>query len=217
MSSAIREHHPIGLYLLCIIELCERFAASLFGSLLLLYLNERAGLPPGSAARLGGMFNAAVYLSSVLGGAMADRWLGTQRAMLLGAALLAAGYAVLSLDRAAVVHPSTVLLVLGHALFKPNINSAVGKLYERGSPRREHAFSLFYVVFNVGSACGPAAGGALRAAYGWSTAFSVAALAMLLALAGGLVSYRALASTGNRAGELTAARPQERSRGRWAR
>ena len=211
MSSAIREHHPVGLYLLCIIELCERFAASLFGSLLLLYLNERLGLPPGSAARLGGVFNAAVYLSSVLGGAMADRWLGTQRAMLLGAALLAAGYAALSLDRAAAMHPSTVLLILGHALFKPNINAAVGKLYERGSPRREQGFSLFYVVFNVGSACGPAAGGALRAAYGWSLAFSVAALAMLLALAAGLVSYRSLTVTGNRAGELTAARPNERS------
>lgn len=200
MSSAIREHHPVGLYLLCTIELFERFAGSLFGSLLLLYLNEHIGLSPGSAARLGGMFNAAVYLSSVLGGAVADRWLGTRRAILLGAALLAGGYAVLSLDRATAIYPSTVLLILGHALFKPSINAAVGKLYERGSSRREDAFSLFYVVFNAGSACGPAAGGALRAAYGWSLAFSIAALAMLLALAAGLLSYRLLVATAKQPG-----------------
>lgn len=207
MSSVIGARHPIGLYLLCVVELCERFAGSLLGSLLLLYLNERIGLSPGIATRLGGAFNAAVYLSSVLGGVVADRWLGTYRAILLGAALLAVGYGVLSVDRAAALYPAAGLLVLGHALFKPNISAAVGKLYDRGSPRREDAFSVFYVVFNIGSACGPIAGGSLRAGYGWSIAFSVAALAMLLALVAGILSYRWLAATVHSQG--TAARSAE--------
>jgi POT family proton-dependent oligopeptide transporter len=203
MSSVIGARHPIGLYLLCVVELCERFAGSLLGSLLLLYLNERIGLSPGSATRLGGAFNAAVYLSSVLGGVVADRWLGTYRAILLGAALLAVGYGVLSVDRVTALYPAAGLLVLGHALFKPNISAAVGKLYDRGSPRREDAFSVFYVVFNIGAACGPVAGGSLRAGYGWSIAFSVAALAMLLALVAGILSYRWLAATVHSQGTAT--------------
>lgn len=195
MSSVIGACHPVGLYLFCVVELCERFAGSLLGSLLLLYLNERIGLVPGSATRLGGVFNAAVYLSSVLGGVVADRWIGTRRAILLGAALLAVGYGVLAVDRAAALYPAAMLLILGHAMFKSNINAAVGKLYDRDSPRREDAFSLFYFVFNVGAACGPFAGGWLRASHGWSVAFSVAALAMSLALAAGILSYRWLAAT----------------------
>jgi len=195
MSSVIGARHPVGLYLLCVVELCERFAGSLLGSLLLLYLNERIGLSPGIATRLGGAFNAAVYLSSVLGGVVADRWLGTRRAILLGAALLAVGYGVLATDRTTALYPSAGLLILGHALFKPNISAAVGKLYALGCPRREDAFSVFYVVFNIGAACGPVAGGSLRASYGWSIAFSVAAMAMGLALVTGILCYSWLAAT----------------------
>ncbi len=215
MASVIGARHPVGLYLLCVVELCERFAGSLLGSLLLLYLNERIGLSPGIATRLGGAFNAAVYLSSVLGGVVADRWLGTYRAILLGAALLAVGYGVLSVDRATALYPAAGLLVLGHALFKPNISTAVGKLYDRGSPRREDAFSVFYVVFNIGAACGPVAGGALRAGYGWSVAFSVAALAMLLALGAGILSYRWLAATVHSQGTAAANSAKPLARPAW--
>jgi dipeptide/tripeptide permease len=73
MSSRFGARHPVGLYALCAVELFERFAGTLLGSLLLLYLNERLGMPTGSATRLGGAFNAAIYLSSVIGGIIADR------------------------------------------------------------------------------------------------------------------------------------------------
>lgn len=189
MAVRLPARHPRGLYALCAVELCERFAGSLLGSLLLLYLNERLGMASSTATRIGGAFNAAVYLSSVIGGVIADRWLGTRRAILIGAGLLAGGYAALSLDRASLLYTSAALLTLGHALFKPSITAAVGKLYEPTDRRRDEAYSLFYVVFNIGSACGPLAGGLLRTAWGWSSAFSVAGLAMLFALAAGLVSY----------------------------
>lgn len=178
MSSRFCARHPIGLYALCAVELFERFAGSLLGSLLLLYLNERLGMPAGTATRTGGAFNAAVYLSSVIGGVIAGRWLGTRRAILLGAGLLAVGYVVLSMDRASLLYPSAGLLILGHELFKPSISSAVGRLYDPSDRRREDAFSLFCVVFNVGSACGPLAVGFLRTVWGWSAAFAVAGLAM---------------------------------------
>jgi hypothetical protein len=116
-----KPEHPKGFYSLCAVELFERFAGTLLGSLLLLYLSERLGMTTGSATRLSGTFNAAIYLSSVIGGVIADRWLGTRRAMLLGTLLLALGYAVLSMDSATLLYPSVGLLMLGHALFKPSI------------------------------------------------------------------------------------------------
>jgi hypothetical protein len=96
LSSVIGARHPVGQYVLCAVELFERFAASLLGSLLLLYLNERLGLTISTATRWSGSFNAAVYLSSVLGGVLADRTLGNRRAVMLGSAFLAAGYVTLA-------------------------------------------------------------------------------------------------------------------------
>lgn len=195
MSSPSVARHPVGLYLLCVVELCERFAGSLLGSLMLLYLNERLGMAAGSAARWTGAFNGAVYGASVLGGFLADRILGTRRAILLGAALLALGYAVLSMDQRGSFYAAAGLLVFGHALFKPNIVAAVGKLYGRGDHRRDEGYSVFYVVLNIGAAIGPLAGGWLATAYGWSIAFGVAALAMLLVLVLGCTSYSRLTAT----------------------
>lgn len=192
MSSRFGARHPVGLYVLCGIELLERFAASLLGSLLLLYLNERLGMAAGTAARLSGTFNAAVYLGSVLGGVVADRWLGARRAILVGAAMLAAGYAVLSSERAGWIYPSAGLLILGHALFKPNIIAAVGLLYARHDLRRDEAYSVFYVLFNIGAALGPLAGGSLRTLWGWSAALGVASLAMSFAFAIGVLCARSL-------------------------
>ncbi len=215
MSSVVGARHPVGLNVLCVVELFERFAGSLLGSLLLLYLNERLAMASSTATRMGGAFNAAVYLSSVMGGVIADRWLGTRRAILLGAGLLAVGYAVLSMDRAMLLYPSAGLLVLGHGLFKPNISSAVGKLYDPNDRRRDDAFSIFYVVFNIGSACGPLAGGFLRTAWGWSAAFAVAGLAMLFALAAGLLCYRWLTGPAQQYPEEGAARSKDVACSSW--
>lgn len=210
-----RPEHPSGFYALCAVELFARFAGTLLGSLLLLYLSERLGMAAGSATRLGGTFNAAIYLSSVIGGLIADRWLGTRRAMLLGALLLALGYAVLSMDRATLLYPAAGLLLMGHALFKPSISSAVGKLYPCNDPRRDDAYSLFYVVFNIGSGCGPVAGGFLRSHLGWSAAFAVAGLAMLAALAVGLLCLRFVSETAGPNTDEQTSPSKDRNRATW--
>ena len=215
MSSRFGARHPVGLYVLCAVELFERFAGTLLGSLLLMYLSERRGMATGSATRLGGTFNAAIYISSVIGGVIADRWLGTRRAILLGAGLLAVGYAVLSMDRATLLYPAAGLLMMGHALFKPSISSAVGKLYPRIDPRRDDAFSLFYVVFNIGSGCGPIAGGFLRSQLGWSAAFAVAGLAMLAALAVGLFCFRFVVKTAEPNTDVQTSPSKDLTRSTW--
>ena len=215
MSSRFGARHPVGLYALCSVELFERFAGTLIGSLLLLYLTERHGMASSTATRVGGAFNAAVYLSSVIGGVLADRWLGTRRAMLLGALLLALGYAVLSMDRATLLYPAAGLLMLGHALFKPSISSAVSKLYPRNDPRRDDAYSLFYVVFNVGSGCGPIAGGFLRSHLGWSAAFAIAGLAMLAALGVGLLCLRFVSETAGPNTNAQTSPSKDRNQATW--
>lgn len=210
-----QREHPSGFYVLCAVELFERFAGTLLGSLLLLYLSERLGMAAGAATRLGGTFNAAIYVSSVIGGFIADRWLGTRRSILLGALLLALGYAVLSMDRATLLYPAAGLLMMGHALFKPSISSVVGKLYPRNDPRRDDAYSLFYVVFNIGSGCGPVAGGFLRSHLGWSAAFAVAGLAMLAALAVGLFCFRYLVETAGPNTDAQTSPSKDRNRATW--
>lgn len=215
MSSRFGDRHPVGLYVLCAVELFERFAGTMLGSLLLLYLSERLGMTTGSATRLGGAFNAAIYLSSVIGGVIADRWLGTRRAMLLGALLLAFGYAVLSMDSATLLYPAAGLLMLGHSLFKPSISSAVGKLYPRNDPRRDDAYSLFYVVFNIGSGCGPIAGGFLRSQLGWSAAFAVAGLAIMAALGVGLFCFRYVVKTAGPNPDAKTSSIQDLARSTW--
>lgn len=215
MSSRFGARHPVGLYLLCAVELCERFAGTLLGSLLLLYLNERLGMASGAAMRVAGAFNAVVYASSVPGGIFADRFIGARRAILLGAALLAVGYAVLSTDQAPALYPAAFLLIVGHALFKPNISAAVGKLYERADHRRDHAYSIFYVICNVGAALGPLAGGSLRSVYGWPTAFGAAALAMFCAFAAGVIGYRILTPIDPRIGAEDRSRMEAPSPQAW--
>lgn len=189
-TAASSHRHPAGLIYVCAVELCERFAASLLASLLVLYLNERLGMSQGHATRLGGAFSGIAYVSSLAGGVLADRVLGVRRAIMLGLLLLAVGYVVLALDRAATLYPALVLLVAGQALFKPNLTAIVGKLYAPDDTRRGEAYGVFYTAINVSAATAPLAGGALRSTYGWGVAFAAASVAMLLALVVFFIGYR---------------------------
>ena len=148
----------------------RRFAASLFGSLLLLYLSERLRLSLGSATRWGGAFNALVYLSSVIGGVIADRWLGTRRAILIGATAFWRGLWRVVAGSSEPALPVGGSAGSGPSAVPPSISSAVGNLYEPTDRRRDDAFSIFYVVFNIGAACGPLAEGFTAHGLGWSAA-----------------------------------------------
>lgn len=187
---ATPHRHPISLHYVCAVELCERFAASLFASLLVLYLNERLGMTQGQATRLSGAFSGIAYLASVAGGMLADRVIGARRAILLGLLLLTLGYAALSLDRATGLYPALLFLVAGQALFKPSMTAIVGKLYAPDDRRREDAYGVFYTAINISAATAPLAGGALRNTYGWSVAFAAAGVATLFAIGVFFLGYR---------------------------
>lgn len=164
--------HPPGLTKLFFTEAGERFGFYLMLALFTLYLNERLGWTEAQSFALFGNFLGASYLSPFIGGMLADRYLGYVRSVLIGAALMAAGYFVLALNRTNSLYVALGLLVLGNGFFKPSIATLVGKLYAPGDLRRDSGFSIFYMGINIGALIAPLVGETLRQRYGWSAAFA---------------------------------------------
>jgi POT family proton-dependent oligopeptide transporter len=111
---------------------------------------------------------------------LADRVLGQRRTAIIGAVLMAVGHFVMAFDT--LFYPALVLLILGNGAFKPNISTQVGSLYEPGDPRRDRAFSIFYVGINLGACFSPLLCGTLGEAYGWHYGFGAAGAGMVIGL-----------------------------------
>jgi len=141
--------------------------------------------PEESASLIYGTYTALVYATPFLGGIIADRWLGQRRSVVLGAVLMALGHFVMAIENAFFVALS--LLVLGNGAFKPNVSTQVGGLYAAGDPRRDGAYTIFYMGINLGAFICNLVCGTLAALYGWHYGFAAAGFGMLL----GLVVYLA--------------------------
>lgn len=192
------KNHPRGLRVLFITEAGERFGFYLMIALYTLYMSESLGYTEAQAASVYGDYLAAIYLTPILGGLVADRWLGYRRAVLLGSALLASGYLCLSAQRSFTLPLAMVLLSAGNGFFKANISTMVGKLYPPGDGRRDEAFGIFYTGVNVGALAGPLCGEAVRQRYGWTAAFAVAGLALVGSFVYFLLNRSHLASADTR-------------------
>ena len=172
-------------------ELWERLAYYGMRGLLILYLIDTTtgglGWTQESASRLYGWFTGLVYLTPVLGGWLADRYLGTRRSLAIGGSVLSLGYFTLALDRTWSFYIGLGLIVLGTGFFKPNGYTMVGQLYGAVDPRRDPGFTLYYMAINLGALFGPLICAWLAAdpRYGWSYGFAASGTAMLI----GLVFY----------------------------
>ena len=111
------------------------------------------------ASHVYGLYTGLVYLTPVLGGLIADRWLGQRRTVVLGAALMALGHFMMAYEPLFLF--ALFVLILGNGAFKPNISTQVGTLYAPGDPRRDRAFSIFYVGINLGAFLAPLVCGTL--------------------------------------------------------
>lgn len=174
--------HPAGLYVLFFTEMWERFSYYGMRALLLLYMIDALHYSEASAGRVYGWYTAAVFVTPVFGGILADRYLGQQRSILWGASLMALGHFLMAWPSSAGFIGALVLLVIGNGLFKPNISVIVGKLYEQDDSRRDAAFSLFYMGINLGAFLSPLICGTLGQKVGWHYGFAAAGLGMLLGL-----------------------------------
>ena len=198
--------HPVGLYVLFFTEMWERFSYYGMRALLVLYMtattiendpNSGFGWTNGEAIGLYGWYTMLVYLMSIPGGFIADRFIGQKRAVTIGAILLTAGHGVLAIDAIWAYYTGLGLVILGVGMLKPNISTMVGGLYKLNDIRRDKGFSIFYVGINLGSVLATILVGLAVKAYGWHAGFGLAGIGMLLGLVVYLYGQRYLVHVGN--------------------
>lgn len=178
--------HPKGLFYLFFAELWERFSFYGMRALLMLYMTEEIYKALEArdviASTIYAAYGALVYGTPVLGGMLADKLLGFRRSILLGGSLMALGHFVLAFEYQVAFFMALGLLIVGNGLFKPNISTFVGALYEQGDPRRDSGFTIFYMGINIGAFVAPLFCGWLGFEFGWHYGFGAAGIGMVVGL-----------------------------------
>ena len=208
--------HPKGLYYLAFTEAWERFSYYGMTALLALFMVNQLLLPghiehiagfagfraaieslvgplstQALASQIFGLYSGFVYFTPVLGGMVADRWIGQRNAVVIGALSMSAGHLAMTFDQSFLA--ALLLLVIGSGFLKGNISAQVGALYPReDEARRTRGFILFSTAINAGAVLGPLACGLLAQVYGWRYGFGIAAIFMLLGLATYLYGFGTL-------------------------
>jgi POT family proton-dependent oligopeptide transporter len=197
--------HPRGLTFLFTTEMWERFSYYGMRSLLVLYMTKYLLLEDHSANVIGlatlhralegvfgpldvqplssqiwGLYTGLVYFTPIFGGLLADRVLGQRRTVVIGAVLMAFGHFMMAVEQLFLF--ALLALILGSGCFKPNISTQVGGLYAPGDPRRDRAYSIFYVGINLGAFLAPLVCGTLGEGVGWHYGFAAAGVGMVIGL-----------------------------------
>ena len=179
--------HPVGLYVLFFTEMWERFSYYGMRAILSLYMarsladaNPGLGYDAGTALAVYGWYTMLVYVASIPGGILADKFIGQKRSVMLGGLILVLGHSVLAIDAIWAFYTGLALIILGVGALKPNISTMVGGLYEQGDLRRDQGFTIFYIGINVGAFLSSIAVGFIGETYGWHYGFGLAGIGMLL-------------------------------------
>jgi len=182
--------HPFGLVTLFFTEMWERFSYYGMRALLILYMvgsTQKPGLgfSTGKSAQIYGLYTMLVYLMGIPGGWVADRFLGHRRAVFIGGCVIAAGHFSMAFPSLPTFYIGLLLIIIGTGLLKPNVSTIVGTLYTRDDPRRDAAFSIFYMGINLGAFIAPLICGWLGQTISWHAGFAAAGVGMVL----GLIQY----------------------------
>lgn len=183
---------PRGLVTLFMTEMWERFTYYGMRAILVLFMTAAVldgglGLDDRTANAVYGLYISATYLLSLLGGWIADRLIGQQRAVFWGGMLIMFGNGALAVGDTRVFFLGLLLIVLGVGLLKPNISAIVAQLYPEGGSRRDAGFSIFYMGINLGSFLGSLLVPIVADRFGWNMGFALPALGMVF----GLVQFQA--------------------------
>ena len=173
------ERHPAALPTLFFTEMWERFSYYGMRALLVLYLVNALGYPRADALAVYGTYTALVYLTPILGGYLADRYLGYRQSILIGGVVMAMGHFAMAFP--ALLLPALGLIIVGNGFFKPNISTLLGTLYREHDPRRDGGFTIFYIGINLGAFIAPLVAGTLGEEIGWHWGFASAGVGMLFA------------------------------------
>jgi POT family proton-dependent oligopeptide transporter len=182
--------HPRGLSTLFFTEMWERFSYYGMRALLILFMTAAPasgglGFDTATAGAVYGLYTSMVYLLTLPGGWIADRWLGQRRSVLYGGMLIASGHFSMAVPTLATFYLGLVLIVIGTGLLKGNIAVLVGKLYAPSDNRRDAGFSIYYMGINLGAFLAPLVCGYLGQRVNWHLGFAAAGIGMVL----GLVQY----------------------------
>ncbi len=174
--------HPKGLYYLFFAELWERFSFYGMRALLVLYMTKQLLFTDNMSFGVFAAYMSLVYFTPIIGGVIADNYLGYRKSIMLGGVMMALGHFLLTIETPLFFYLSLALIIVGNGFFKPNISTFVGCLYEKEDPRRDSGFTIFYMGINIGGAVAPLLCAWLAEAYGWHYGFMLAGLGMLLGL-----------------------------------
>ena len=189
-APAATRGHPKGLYLLFTTEMWERLSYYGMRALLVLYMTDKTrgglGWSEEKALEVYGIYTGLVYLTPVVGGWLADRYLGQRVSILLGGFLMMLGQFLLAVPGAVepIFYGGLGLLIAGNGFFKPNISTMVGGLYAPGDSRRDGAFTIFYMGINLGALLAPVVSGTLGEKIGWTWGYASAGVGMGLGILG---------------------------------
>ncbi|MDD3458136.1 MAG: peptide MFS transporter [Weeksellaceae bacterium] len=180
--------HPSGLFVLFFTEMWERFSFYGMRALLVLFLVSSLGIggwdwPRENALALYGTYLALLYLTPIIGGQLADRYLGYRKAIIIGALIMTLGHASMAIEsNKFFLYLGLFLLVIGTGFFKPNMTSFISILYKDHPEKKDGAYTIFYMGVNAGAFLGIMLCGYMGEIVGWSWGFGLAGIFMLLGL-----------------------------------
>jgi len=200
--------HPKGLYMLFFAEMWERFSYYGMRAILIFYLTQHWLFGDSKSNLIYGAYTSLVYITPVLGGYLADRYLGQRKAVLFGGVLLAAGHSLMAVEGVGGQNDPTInvfwaalaFIIVGSGFLKANISVMVGQLYKLTDTRRDSAYTIFYMGINAGAALGTILVAYLGQTIGWGFGFGLAGIGMLAGLIVFVLGKKAL----NGAGEAPA-------------
>ncbi len=231
--------HPVGLFVLFLTEMWERFSFYGMRALLVLYMTKHliASAQGGGyvfgfgalktyleamfgplaiqpmASQIYGLYTGLVYMTPLFGGLLADKILGQRKTVVVGGVLMAIGHFLMAIESMFLL--ALLFLILGNGCFKPNISTQVGNLYSADDPRRDRAFTIFYMGVNLGAFFSPIVCGTLGQVYGWHYGFGAAGVGMVLGLMVYLFGQKYLAADQKMLSKAGQAAPEKLTIKEW--
>ncbi len=176
---------PRGLTILFLTNMWEQFSYFGMRALLVYYMTTELLLGQQTSSFIYGAYTAFAYFTPIIGGTIADRWLGKRRAVIIGASIMAAGHFMMAFEP--LFYMALATIAIGNGLFLPTLPSQINDLYRADDPRRPWAYNVYYVGINIGGFLAPLVCGTLGELYGWHWGFGAAGVGMLV----GLIIYLA--------------------------
>lgn len=186
MLKNLINNHPKGLFLLFSVEMWERFSYYGMRAMLVLYMLEKLAFTNQFASSIYGFYTGFVYLTPLLGGYLADKFLGQRKSISIGAIVMLAGLFSLASGIDWLFFPALTLMIIGNGFFKSNISTIVGMLYGDDKQKRDSGFTIFYMGINLGAFFSPLVCGTLAMKYGYNYGFFAAGIGMLI----GYITYK---------------------------